>query len=226
MSLNGYIKIHRKMMDWEWYTDPLTARLFFHLILSVRHKDGRRFGVEVKRGQMLTGIYELSEQTGLSVRQTRTRLDRLEQTGEITRKTTNKFSIITVVKYSDYQDNDSEPTSNRQATDKQPTSNRPLSKKERKKEGKNINTTPPKPKVLDGRSKDFVEAFSGFKIMRKKIKKPMTDRAVELTIKELEKLAPLDEAKQIQILEQSIRNSWQGVFPLNGGEKRKSVGVV
>lgn len=62
----------------------------------------------------------------------------------------------------------------------------------------------------------FEHAIACFIEMRKKIKKPASERALELVRIELEKLAPNNEALQVQIIEQSIRNSWQDVFPLRG----------
>lgn len=56
-------------------------------------------------------------------------------------------------------------------------------------------------------------ALDEFAHMRKQIKKPLTERARELTIMKLEKMAPDDDTK-IEILYQSIMNSWQGVFEL------------
>lgn len=56
-------------------------------------------------------------------------------------------------------------------------------------------------------------AWKEFREMRKKKNKPLTDRAEELIINELDKLAT-DEKTQVAILNQSIMNSWQGVFPL------------
>lgn len=57
-------------------------------------------------------------------------------------------------------------------------------------------------------------ALNDFSEMRKKMRKPLTDRALSLTLAELEKLAPGDDAKKIAILNQSIQRGWQGVFPL------------
>lgn len=67
----------------------------------------------------------------------------------------------------------------------------------------------PKARVsaLDAALNDFAE-------MRKKMRKPLTDRALSLTLSELEKLAPGDDEKKIAILNQSIQRGWQGVFPL------------
>lgn len=61
--------------------------------------------------------------------------------------------------------------------------------------------------------------------MRKLIKKPMTDKAVSLAMSKLQKLAVLpfsetmDNDLAIQILEQSVMNSWQGLFPLKGNRQ-------
>lgn len=57
-------------------------------------------------------------------------------------------------------------------------------------------------------------ALDDFAKHRKAMKKPLTDKARELTVKELEKLAPGDEAMQIAIINQSIQRGWQGVFEL------------
>lgn len=58
------------------------------------------------------------------------------------------------------------------------------------------------------------DALHGFEEMRKKLRKPLTDRAKKLTLGKLEKMAPGNEEMQIAILDQSIENGWQGVYPL------------
>ncbi|MCQ1533544.1 helix-turn-helix transcriptional regulator [Mitsuokella jalaludinii] len=58
------------------------------------------------------------------------------------------------------------------------------------------------------------DALHGFDEMRKKLRKPLTDRAKRLTLGKLEKLAPGNEEMQIAILDQSVENSWQGVYRL------------
>ena len=64
----------------------------------------------------------------------------------------------------------------------------------------------------------FKKVWKDYKAMRTKIRRPMTLRAEELIINELNKLA-IDEKTQITILNQSIMNSWRGVFPLKGATK-------
>ena len=62
------------------------------------------------------------------------------------------------------------------------------------------------------KSKEFKKAFSDFLEMRKLIKKPATDKAIEMIIKKLEKVG--NEELAIQMLERSIINSWQDVFEI------------
>jgi len=67
----------------------------------------------------------------------------------------------------------------------------------------------------------FKKTWKDFKFMRKKIRKPMTERAEELLLNKLFKLSD-NEEEQIAILNQSIMNSWLGVFPLRGGYNGKN----
>jgi len=108
---NSYIKIYRGLTGWEWYKNSEMVHLFIHLLLKANFTDGRFQGIEVNRGQLITGINSLSECLGISKQTVRTCLDRLKSTSEITIKSTNKFSLITIVKYNDYQCFDAKPTS-------------------------------------------------------------------------------------------------------------------
>lgn len=117
---NGWIKIHRKLLEWEWYDEPNTFRLFFHLLLMANHKDKKYRGVLIKKGQVMTGLNLLSEQTGLTVRQVRTSLSRLKSTNETTIESNSKGTVIQIVKWNDYQ----LTTNERQTSDKPTTTNK------------------------------------------------------------------------------------------------------
>jgi len=112
----GHIKLDRKILNWEWYSDYKMVHLFIHLLLKANYKDNTWQRVLVKRGQLITGLSKLSENTGLTISQTRTCLNNLQNTGEIAIKTTNKYSVITICKYDIYQ---SEKNLNRKQDDKQ-----------------------------------------------------------------------------------------------------------
>lgn len=69
-------------------------------------------------------------------------------------------------------------------------------------------------------SPKLAEAMNNFAQMRKAIKKPMTDRAKQLMLNKLEKLAGSDDDLKIAILDQSIENSWAGVYPLKDNNRQ------
>lgn len=112
--MNGYIKLHRKIMEWEWYDDPTVMRTFLHLLLKANHREKIWRGIQVQPGQLITSYAHLSQETGLSKQQVRTALDKLESTQEITRKATNKYTTINVLNWGTYQED--EPASNTQTT--------------------------------------------------------------------------------------------------------------
>ena len=131
--MSGWIKIHRKILDWEWYSDHKTFRLFIHLILVANHKDKKYKGRVVKKGCLITSREMLSLQTGLSIREIRNCLNKLKATNETTIKTGSQGTEIQLVNYDKYQLATSEETNKRPASDHQTTTN----KKERNKEDKN-----------------------------------------------------------------------------------------
>ena len=131
-NMTGWVKLHRSLLEWEWYDDHNAKMLFLHCLLMANHKDSSYKGQVVKRGTFLTGFDLLSRQLGVSVRQIRTAMKKLESTGELTRIATNKGQAVTVVEYDKYQSGDSKATSKmsssvtdeRQASDKQATTNK------------------------------------------------------------------------------------------------------
>jgi len=140
--MEGWIKLHRKILEWEWYDDHNTFRLFIHCLLRANHKPKKWRGKQIDRGQFITSLSHLSQELSgrhskLSVRQVRTSLDKLILTGELTNNSTNKYRLITVNNYSLHQVNDKQAdkqvTSKRQTNDKQMTTNK-KGKKVRMKE--------------------------------------------------------------------------------------------
>lgn len=142
--MSGWIKLHRSMTEWGWFTDVNTAHLFIYLLLKANHKDGHFKGVLVRRGQLVIGRKKLSENTGLTEQQVRTSLKRLKSTNEITINSTKRFSIVTILNYRKYQSEfelqqpsiqpSDQPTANQQLTNNQPATNH-------EQEGKKLRNT-------------------------------------------------------------------------------------
>jgi hypothetical protein len=137
---NGYIKLWRKFREWGWYKDSHTVHLFLHLLLCANHKPITFKGTFINTGECMVGRKQLSVDTGISEQSIRTSLERLKSTNEITIKTTNKFSIITIINWATYQSREDDTNqqtnhqSNQQLTNNQPTTNH----KQECKEVKNV----------------------------------------------------------------------------------------
>ena len=115
----GFVKLYRQLINWEWYDDIPTKVLFIHLLLTVNYKEGKWHGQTIKRGSRITSVATLSEETRLTTRQTRTALQHLEATNEVTIRTTRRYSYITVNNYDKFQQATNKTTNSRQTNDKQ-----------------------------------------------------------------------------------------------------------
>lgn len=136
---DGYILLHRKIIDWQWYSNKNDRILFIHCLLKANWKNGWFRGVEIKRGSFATSLQNLSKECGLTLQQTRTSINHLISTCEITYEASNQFSIITINNYDKYQlDN---TRNNNQITNEQQTNNNNrINNNKRNKEINNIYT--------------------------------------------------------------------------------------
>jgi len=162
--MEWYIKLHRKLLDWEWYDDINTKILFIHLLLKANHKDKKWRGITIYPWETLTGRISLSEELWLSQQKIRTSLNKLKSTNEITIKTTNKYSIIKLCNWEEYQQNNQQST--QQATSKQPTNNH----KQEWKEWKEIYIWASRSEVIQELEKILEHWNSVWKEKRKKTK--------------------------------------------------------
>lgn len=124
----GYIKIWRKIEDSGLLQMHGTLALFMVMILRAAYKPCRIGIIDLDRGQLSAGRFQLCEWSGLSEQSTRTSVKHLIDLGMITSKPTNKFTIYTVVNYGQYQDYDDTTNhqTNQQLTNNQPTINQQL----------------------------------------------------------------------------------------------------
>ena len=64
--MQGWIKLYRRFLKWEWFEDEKMVKLFIYLLLSVNFEDKKWRGIDVKRGQMITGRKVLSKEREIS----------------------------------------------------------------------------------------------------------------------------------------------------------------
>lgn len=142
-AMTGHIRLSRDIVNWEWMDDSQTFHVFMFLLLNANFKDSSYHGYPIKRGDVIIGRKKIAEKLHLTERSVRTALNHLKSTNEVTIKTTNKFSVVTICNFESWQDypllndqqNDqqsvTQATSNRPASDQQVTTSEEY-KKERK----------------------------------------------------------------------------------------------
>lgn len=128
----GWVKLHRVLSEWQWSDNPYMVALLAHFLVMANHREHKWHGVTVKPGQFITGLHSLSKRTGIPIQSLRTCLKYLKSTNEITIESTNKFSVITLLKWYQFQSKSKkltsksthDPTNNQQTTNNQSTTNK------------------------------------------------------------------------------------------------------
>ena len=91
------------------------------MLLKANWKDGRFEGKIIPRGSFVSSLSRLSEETDLTIREVRTAISHLENSGELTSKRHSKYSVFTIKNYELYQGSDNQTTINRHSDDIQTT---------------------------------------------------------------------------------------------------------
>lgn len=102
MVNKGFIMLYRELVDWEWYTDLNTSKLFFHCLLKVNYSPKRWQGILINKGEFITSYEKLAVETGLTTSKVRTALKKLKSTDDVSIETTTSFSKISIPKLKDY----------------------------------------------------------------------------------------------------------------------------
>lgn len=153
METNGWVKLHRSFLKWEWYGNVNTKVLFLHLIISANHEDAKWQGITIKRGQLITSVAKLAKEVGLTVRCTRVALSHLKMTNEVTNQSTSSYTILTLQNYEVYQESD-KPNDKRVTNQRQTSDNKQECKNE-----KNITVLNTVHKSKDLRVDAIIEMF-------------------------------------------------------------------
>ena len=82
---------------------------------------------------------------------------------------------------------------------------------EKKEEKKDLYSTDP----------ELEQAIMDFLDYRKKIKKPMTERAIAQFLKKLEELAPGNPKAQVELINTALEHGWMTVYPAKDNKPRK-----
>lgn len=121
--MNGWIRLDRAIQDNFLWQEPEALKLWLYLLMAASLTDkATAFNgqmLTIKRGQLVFGLNAASARLNISIRRLRKYLDWFESDDMIDKQVTNKFSIISITNYAQYQDTGKQPSSKSQATAKQ-----------------------------------------------------------------------------------------------------------
>lgn len=222
----GFIKIHRKILKWEWYEDINVFKLFLHCLILANHRPKSWQGTIVQRGEFVSSLGNLGKGSGLSVQEVRTALKKLKSTNEISVTSTNRFTMIKVNEYSTYHINEKESNthSNKQTTNKQQTSNKQSTTTKNVKKVKNVKKIKNKEEEEEKElifpecvSRDLVEKYIQNRV---DIKKTMTHNAKELFLTKIQKFHDTGEDVE-DLITKAIIAGWSDIYRAKGNENAK-----
>lgn len=126
----GFVAFPRGLTAWEWYDDPNTCRLFFHLLLTANWEPKNWHGIVVSPGSRIASVKKLAEETGLTIKNVRTSLEKLKTTNYLAIKATNKYSVISIENWGAITGSGkltgNQPANNRQTNGNQLATTKPL----------------------------------------------------------------------------------------------------
>lgn len=194
----SWIKLHRSILEWEWYDEPNTFRLFVHCLLKANHSEKTWRGTKINRGEFITSLQKLSNETGLTVKKIRTILGKLKGK-ELAIKTSSQNTVIQVIKYDNYQITANEGQTDGQTKGKQRATTK--NNKNNKKENKEVCLD----EIQDSK-KHVIEKWIQY---RKEIRKPLKQSTIDSIIKKMNENSV---ASCEAVVEKSISNGWTGLF--------------
>lgn len=244
MAEGNWIKLYRKMIDDPAFVNSTPAQVkvlltvMFLAAWTPKKWDVLNHEFTIQPGEVFISSLELARRAGdgVSRKVVRGALERFEKLGFWTIRRTKRGALIHIVNWGKYQlyEGDEGQSMGHTRANGGPMGGHtranggPTNKKE-SKNSKNVRreeyNTPLPPKGGKGGVVPLFEKFSGdnqellsalkeWQEMRKRMKKPLTEKAAELNIKDLQKLSGGDERQMVAIVLQSVKRGWQGFYTL------------
>ena len=119
----SWVKLYRKIKDWQYYGDVYVKAVFLHLIIEADHETKMINQIKIERGSTLTSVSALCLGLQMSPKAVKRALKLLAESGDIIDDVKpNKYRIITVKNYNKYQSVGSQGTN--KGTNKGTTNNK------------------------------------------------------------------------------------------------------
>lgn len=206
----GWIKLHRKILDNPTVCqNPDFLAVWIYLLLNATHSEIKVIfngnEISLMPGQLITGRKTISEIMKVEESKVQRILKKLENAHQIEQQTSTKNRLITILNWESYQQ--SEQQNEQQVNNKRTTSEQQVNTNKNVKKEHNVKN---EKKDIYFDDINLNDVFIDFVDMRKKLKSPMSDRAIKMMIK---KINDYDVSVAIELLEDSILHSWKDIYP-------------
>lgn len=157
--MQGWVKLHRSLQYSAVASHPEYMAVWVHLLIRATHKRHEtivgRTAVILEPGQMVFGRKKFSAETGISENKVRAALDVLKRLDQITIKSQAKFSVISITKWSEYQEES--PANNHKAASNAPATNQQAATNKNGNNGENEKNNIPVNEIVDLFNRSFPE---------------------------------------------------------------------
>lgn len=229
MKIAGWISLHRKILD-----NPIVCKdsdhlaVWIYLLLNATHTnyDAIFKGIRITLvpGQLITGRKSISTQIKVDEFKVQRILKTFENAQQIAQQTSSQNRLISILNWDTYQQGaqqNEQQVHNECTTDAQRVHTNNKDNKVNNDNNDNKKNIGLKKCIEDYTDNPtIIESIKGFIEMRKTIKKPLTDKALVMVFAKLDKLTK-SETEKIEILNQSVMNCWQGVFPIRKDKNQR-----
>ena len=101
-----WVKLHSKLLEWEWFKDGYTLRVFIYMLFDASHKKEKRYGIDLEAGMVATNVPLIASMTQMSENWARRSLNNLLKTGELVlvgEKSSSRFRVYRIANWRKYQ---------------------------------------------------------------------------------------------------------------------------
>ena len=124
---NGWITLHRKLINSPVFKDPLALKLWIYLLLSANHKDGEYMlgnqVIKIPKGSLMAGRVSLQKHTDINQHKIDRLLKLFVNLKIVEQQTFSKYRLISITKWDLYQNREQQLSSSRAAVEQQLSTN-------------------------------------------------------------------------------------------------------
>ena len=230
--MSGWIKLHRSLLEWEWWDDHNASRLLIFLLVSANYEEKKWKGITIKPGSLVTSFDKLANALGMTKKQVRSSMQKLENSGEVARERAREGQLVTLVKWEKLQgwgEQEGTHLGTLRAREGHDEGTQRATTKESKeyKEGKEVKKE--QEVFLPFQTDVFRSQWQLWKQYRKQqhrftYKSPASEQAA---LTELGKMSGSQEKKAIAILHHTMAHGWRGfVEPKEEDNSAKMINVA